>query len=411
MKALTYTKKRLESFLSTIDQVKQFDFPYKDSIHALETIEAILKEHRQTLDKLTTTTPKATKDAACVACTRDLAQNLPLIGFIVRSTNVRNAFEVYSPLFRIARQVLGPKTRLVLSSEWNYSPFILTYTTDFPNTVFIGFPATESSNPLLLPLAGHELGHAIWANLVDSTVFFDALENAIPNAILAQPNKYKEHFGDFETNAISSDLVHRANWIIARDWAFTHVQETFCDFIGLRIFGVAYLNSFSYLLSPFPEPVSENHPSLSKRAADLRTAATEFGFDCPDDFVTGFPKAKDAPTSRQKYLLDLAEKAASSLVAQLISEADLIIKDHNVPTPSEHALEDIYAHYKDYIAPACKGGSLVDIVNAAWLAYNDKDLWSHESIDPSEWPRILGDIVLKNIEVFEVEQLLSGNKT
>ena len=54
------------------------------------------------------------------------------------------------------------ETRLILSSEWDYSPFMYDQITDLPSFVFIGLPACESANPLLLPLAGHELGHSVW---------------------------------------------------------------------------------------------------------------------------------------------------------------------------------------------------------------------------------------------------------
>jgi hypothetical protein len=92
---------------------------------------------------------------------------MPLAGFLVRSTNVRNAFELYRPLLRLARDLLEPtvtpdqrRTRLVLSSEWEYSPLSYSELPDLPGVVLIGLPAPESSNPLLVPLAGHELGHS-----------------------------------------------------------------------------------------------------------------------------------------------------------------------------------------------------------------------------------------------------------
>ena len=69
---------------------------------------------------------------------------------------------MYAPVLRLARRLLGPDTKLLLSSEWDYSPFVYLPTRDLPEFVLIGVPAYESSNPLLISLAGHELGHNVW---------------------------------------------------------------------------------------------------------------------------------------------------------------------------------------------------------------------------------------------------------
>jgi len=57
---------------------------------------------------------------------------------------------------------MGAQTKLIVSSEWEFSPFVYRSITGFPGFVLIGLPATESSNPLVIPLAGHELGHSVW---------------------------------------------------------------------------------------------------------------------------------------------------------------------------------------------------------------------------------------------------------
>ena len=101
--------------------------------------------------------PNAVK-TACNESLKQLFRILPLLGFIVRSTSVRNSFEVFWPLLRLARQVLQTDAKLILSSEWLYSPFYRP-SADLSDYVLLGFPASESSNPLLVPLAGHELGH------------------------------------------------------------------------------------------------------------------------------------------------------------------------------------------------------------------------------------------------------------
>jgi hypothetical protein len=85
------------------------------------------------------------------------------LGLLLRSSNLRNAFEIYFPIKILSTELLEHNTCVVLSSEWEFSPFIYPVALDeLPEFVFIGIPASECHNPLILPLAGHELGHVVW---------------------------------------------------------------------------------------------------------------------------------------------------------------------------------------------------------------------------------------------------------
>ena len=100
----------------------------------------------------------------CQRTLDELTRFLPVLGFVLRSTNVRTAFEIHGPLLRLTREFLGADTRLLVSSEWEYSPYTYSPLPDFADFVLIGFPASESANPLVVPLAGHELGHSLWSS-------------------------------------------------------------------------------------------------------------------------------------------------------------------------------------------------------------------------------------------------------
>jgi hypothetical protein len=79
---------------------------------------------------------------------------------------VRNAFELLDPLQSIVDEVLQGRPELLLSSEWDYVPFAYPQSLDdLRSFVLIGLPASEAASALLLPLAGHEIGHAVWRNL------------------------------------------------------------------------------------------------------------------------------------------------------------------------------------------------------------------------------------------------------
>ncbi len=149
MDFIDYAKQRYEAAISEINRIKNSEFPYDQIREALATLEELFKRQIESLQKLR---PSSSPDIAKNSCGQTLAclfNYTPFLGFILRATNVRNAFEVYSPALRLAKQLLGPNTKLLLSSEWDYSPFVMT-THDLPDFVLIGVPAFESSNPLII---------------------------------------------------------------------------------------------------------------------------------------------------------------------------------------------------------------------------------------------------------------------
>ncbi len=150
MPTIDYTTNRIKAFLNEIDQLKQSEFPYPHPRDALDLLEERFKHHIDLLQRTPSTAPASVINNQCSVSLYDLHIFTPILGFILRSTNVRNAFEVYDPLLRLAQTILVADTRLILSSEWEYSPYVYRSMTLLRGFVLIGLPAPESSNPLLV---------------------------------------------------------------------------------------------------------------------------------------------------------------------------------------------------------------------------------------------------------------------
>ncbi len=179
---IAYARRRYDAVLEEIERLKQSEFPYSHSRDALLELETVFKNQLAALNRLTAhTTPQVVKNA-CSQSLYCLFCYTPYLGFILRSTNVRNAFELYAPLLRLSRKILGNDAKLLLSSEWEYSPFFWEIT-DLPNFVLIGLPAQESANPLLISLAGHELGHKVWQQQSLAAKFDSQIRNAVIDAL------------------------------------------------------------------------------------------------------------------------------------------------------------------------------------------------------------------------------------
>lgn len=95
--------------------------------HTKDILKEIAERISDNLDGLKTAASVNNADvvrANAATLILDLNIYLPVLGFILRSSNVRNAFEVFDPLMDMCKAIVGSDVRLIYSSEWDYSPFI-----------------------------------------------------------------------------------------------------------------------------------------------------------------------------------------------------------------------------------------------------------------------------------------------
>lgn len=142
-------------------------------------------------------------------------------------------------------------------------------------------PAPESSNPLLLPLAGHELGHSIWQHENLEATYGKKIETGILDELTGKRWKdYSLLYPQYTREDVKGqDWVAKLTWRPAYTWALLQIEETFCDFMGLRMFAEAYLYAFAYLLSPllFPGTSGQRslrYPNIKRRVSQLIYAAS-----------------------------------------------------------------------------------------------------------------------------------------
>lgn len=417
MSLLDYAIGRLESVLANIRELKGIEFPYTDSQAALLKIQELFERQLNELKSLQSDTNPEVIKQKCAFSLKDLFRCLPLLGFILRSTNVRNAFEIFGPLREIARAILEPEieaqqrtTKLLLSSEWVYSPITYPKIPDLPGFVLIGFPAQESSNPLLIPLSGHELGHAVWASRGLEHQFRPPIQSEILGYIEDHWQEYHDLFLGVSSPAeLDTNLFARRTWLRALHWALKHVEESFCDFIGIRLYGTSYLRAFAYLLSPnVSSPRSTNYPDSMVRVHNLTKAAKSYDFDVPGDYEQMF-RHRPPPSliPPDEFRLSAADSALDGTVDALINKAEELVSAAGIAKPCADEVKRTYERYK-LMVPSEQCRSLADILNAAWEAYEDKDLWDSKSDVATGENAALRDLVLKNIEMSHVDQILQN---
>lgn|GEM_PF-606922 len=416
MSPLDYSLSRLNSVIEEIGRLKESEFPCLHTREALERLEELFLQHHSSLSSLPLGKNRSIVDPLCSATLTDLFKYVPLLGFILRSTNVRNAFELYGPLLRLSQHVLGPDTKLIISSEWEqYSPFTFREIAPLPNFVLIGIPAPESSNPLLIPLAGHELGHTIWRVRLLASKYVQRIEEAIFARIESRLNEYNTLFPlhYVQKNQVQSNIFVKQNIAMPVQWALKQCEEHFCDFVGLYLFDESYFHAFAYLLAPhMAGQRSVLYPNTLTRVGKLIEAAGRYraksnsAYTVPQDYSDLFQDMAEVPAKEQhkKFLVSLADAGAASLTTALMDEADRLLSSSHVPQLSSAEKERILKHFK-FVVPAPNALSLCNILNAAWAVYHDRGFWKHITrlTDPH---RVLKELVLKNVEVLEIEQIL-----
>jgi len=421
MYTINYSIERVSRVLQTVDSLKESEFPYKQSQEALEDVERVLQ---QTLELLTDTHSFADQDdfaelvqTVCSESLETIFNYLPLLGFILRSTNVRNAFEVHGPVSRLAQKLLCPDTKLLVSSEWDYSPLAYVDIPGMSSFVLLGLPSPESSNPLLIPLAGHELGHALWSNLSLTNHYYDSVTSSIQSDI-DDHNELLELLRALykipcDQTDMWSDIIFSSTISPAVTWAVRQAEETFCDFMGLRIFGEAFLHSFAYLLCPGEEYRQVEYPNIAIRVKNLLSAAGKWKLSIPAGYGNQFlPHSASPPfveeSDKSQFQLKLADEALSRHVNDLMDRADQYVAEKDIALPNKSVVSKIRKKF-DLTIPAEDSQELGNILNAGWMAYLDDRLWSNYPHIPSDVRKDrLRELILKNIEILDLEQRRLG---
>ncbi len=413
MSTVNYTKNRITATLEEIGRLMQSEFSAQHPKDAMNILQDKFKEQLSVLKRIGENVPLEIAKTQCNASLERLFVYVPILGFILRSTNVRNGFEAYGPLLYLAERLMGDATKLIVSSEWNFSPFSYYSITDLPGFVLIGLPATESSNPLIIPLAGHELGHSAWK----LNKLADQFTNSIKQRVLKEIKnnmwaEYEKLFPQFKKADLEDDMFASLSWEPARRWSLLQVEEIFCDFLGVRLFAESYLYAFMYLLAPGTSgrrPLG--YPNMRDRISYLTKAAKELNVDIPIDFVSSFMSETGPSDPTTRFLVSIADTVSASCVSDLLNVVREFADGRNAPHRNANRAKDIADRFKEWVVPTAQEEALVDILCAAWMCNLNEHLWDHvHQIELGDWRRVLRDLTFKSMEVSEVCERLQKAK-
>lgn len=407
-------KQKVSAVIDTINFVRELDFPYDPPREAVDFIRNIFSEHLQHLDGISVGTAARTM---CRQVSEDIDNFLLAVGFMVRACDNRGALELQRPLMRLAHRAIGPHIKLVISSDWRFSPFTLLYPGEFGDRfVLVGLPISEAGNPLIAPLAGHELGHNIWRRLPALNVYINDQVKSKVNATIKFDlwEEFSKAFSLKDKEDIDQEDLFGAisPWQLAKTRAFSHCEEMFCDFVALSIFGEGYLHAFQYLISPgggFRNPV---YPSMRNRIAALIVACKGIGLATPTGFNDEFDESDVSSDYRQQLLLQVSDDVSRSLVDELAEVAKTWCERQGVINHNPSDVDRIVKLFNRVI-PATAAESLANIINAAWhVSLNLANPWKDDypiTKEPGRRASLTRELALKSFEVFEIERTQEDN--
>jgi hypothetical protein len=405
MRIVDYTRARIAAALEEVDRLLQSDFPSQHPKDAIDILQSRFTKRASVLNKIGPNVPPHVLQTECSASLEQLFVYVPILGFILRSTNVRNGFEAYGPLLRLAECLMGYQTKLIVSSEWEFSPFVYRSITDLPGFVLIGLPATESSNPLVIPLAGHELGHSMWETNKLAGHFNSRIRQSILSEITDKKwNEYERLFPQYKKDDLDGNWLGELTWEPASKWCLLQAEEMFCDFLGVRLFAESYLYAFAYLIAPGTGGErSVGYPNIKRRVSHLIAAADVLGVTIPPGFADGFMPETEPVNPTTAFLVSIADTVTTECASDLLKKAQELADSKVAPARSAECLNRIAEGFKQFVVPTAESEALVDITCAGWKCYLDTQLWDHiRQIERKDWGRVLRDLIYKSMEVSEI---------
>jgi hypothetical protein len=407
MSLLHNSKHKLKNVQRTIDGLLDGDFPLSAGRNALRKLRDVFGDLDKKLDRASRLKDSATLKQISENINLKVYQALPILGFILRSTNVRNAFELLEPLQAITDAALQGKPQLLLSSEWDYVPFAYPQSLeDLRSFVLIGLPASEAASALLLPLAGHELGHAVWRNLGIGGSVAATLQYRCDDLYSSDMPAFKKVFADYDPNdMVNRDILPDA---IAEsvEYGVRQAEEIFCDLFSYAIFGASYLHAFAYIVAPGSSVRDPKYPFNATRISVVSKVASGEGVSLPSLSELEFANETRHGDPRHRFIVRKAEDSVSAITNGIWKRVLEIVQQSNLQRPNQalavrHSKElaiGIPAH-----SPVCLG----DVVTAGWLRYAEIVRSTGSPVKVSEELDHLNEMLLKTVEVLEYRRRVS----
>lgn len=401
-----YALQKLSSAVKLTELLLNSDWPYDDSRKALDEIHKVFKRQLEEMSGLS----GASKEIQVSWCRNTRSRLKELIGFvgvIMRSAEVRNSFESYYPIRTLCDNLLGREFGIILGSEWSYSPFVYPIPNEtLKKYIFFGLPSTESQNALLVPVAGHELGHALWrmGNHSEAVVEkITSIKQTLVDIIKRRPREDPSQavlFPEYgpATPGPTEIQQYTSNRPIF-ELASRQVEEVFCDVVGCWIFGDSFVHAYCYLMSPDDGyRQSSYYPTNRARAEFISVAMQEF-YQKKTDILDRFPVISGDGRQESNKDVISADTITKDMFKYVLDAVKFIMEKVKIERPKLDAEDAAYSSLLR-IGPSMSG-TPQEVINAGWRLRRNINSWSVPGVPAEKKVAILNDLIFKSFEVSE----------
>ncbi len=410
MKNLYYdAKTKLYNVKTTVKTLLAGDFPITSGERALRSLFRVFEDLEKKLDRAHATKLEESIKLYASLINVKIFQVLPILGFILRSTNVRNTFELLEPFQVIAGDCLEGLPQVIISAEWDYVPFAYPQNIeDLQSFVLIGMPASEVNNSLLTPLAGHELGHAVWRNRSIGGAVNTTLQLRCEDLYQSEMSEFKKLFPEYRADDLHRKEVLPEAIETSLNYANSQAEEIFCDMFAYALFGESYLYAFAYVLAPGngrgPTP---KYPTYATRIGTLESIAKTEGVVLPSLGMLGLSDDKHRGRPNDRFIIRMAERSVEHILPGLWSKVMEIIAKKKVCRPTASSAVKHLSEMR-LGTPAHTPRCLGDITNAGWMHYIQHRESAKTHPELIEKSANLNELILKTIEVMEFRRRTVG---
>jgi dCTP deaminase len=331
------------SFLTKLKKLEQqltiarlSDFSYPDARDALDILRTRLRQRGSQIEE-SETFSETTRNALLREVNYLVTRVTAIVGIIVRSASVRNAFELYAPFLEICKALVGNDVHLILSSEWEFVPFTYPQSlAELPQFIVIGLPASESDNVLIFPAAGHELGHSVWSKHLLGDSLKSNVESRVNDAFRRNRAQFDSVYPELRGANLDQDMFVQYVKSEVFSSILSQSEETFSDFLGMVLFGESYLLAFEYLIAPQISGGRVKHyPDTRARAERLNRFAREKLKIVVENYSNAFAANTPFRMPHDNFICAMADEVIAEIDTTLFSEVESIVSRGRVPTPAD----------------------------------------------------------------------------
>jgi len=136
-------------------------------------------------------------------------------------------------------------------------------------------------------------------------------------------------------------------------------------------------------------------------------ACERWKLPAPEHYAENFRDETSGLAGVGQFLLSVADASIDAVGGELLDKCDQIGTHAGIPLQDNTEVAQIVYAFEKLI-PGTGATSLCSVANAGWKVFHDASFWSRYPHIRNRKTIVLNELLLKTVEIFEVEARLRG---